>query len=179
MLQTHLPVDTSKKKRRLAFLLGTFLVAAILVAAVLVAALVFSLSTEGQAPTTAGSGKEVHAATSPTGPISATVGSQNIVTAPTPTPTLAPVPTRTPTTCPATIESGSTGSLVISLQSKLNALYAQKAFPDSPYHFTYPLAKDGIFGPQTENAVKDFQTKKGIAVDGIVGPVTWHNLGAC
>lgn len=35
---------------------------------------------------------------------------------------------------------------------------------------------DGIFGPKTEEAVKDFQAKHHIAVDGIVGPVTWNKL---
>lgn len=157
MFQTHLPVDTSKRKRRLVFLLSAFLVAA-----VLVAALVFSFSTRGQTPTA-------------TSPLRTTLGSQNIAMASTPT----PVSTRSQTSCPAAIENGSTGPLVISLQSKLNALYARKAFPNSPYHFSYPLAKDGIFGLQTENAVKDFQTKKRIGVDGIVGLITWHNLGAC
>lgn len=38
------------------------------------------------------------------------------------------------------------------------------------------ITADGIFGPQTENAVKSFQRKKNIAVDGIVGPVTWGKL---
>lgn len=32
---------------------------------------------------------------------------------------------------------------------------------------------DGIFGPKTRDAVKKFQKDSGIAVDGIVGPVTW------
>ncbi len=32
---------------------------------------------------------------------------------------------------------------------------------------------DGIFGPDTEAAVRRFQTDAGIAIDGIVGPQTW------
>lgn len=34
------------------------------------------------------------------------------------------------------------------------------------------IEADGIFGPQTEAAVRDFQRRAGIAVDGIVGPQT-------
>jgi peptidoglycan hydrolase-like protein with peptidoglycan-binding domain len=39
-----------------------------------------------------------------------------------------------------------------------------------------PLAVDGIFGPQTESAVKAFQQSKGLTADGIVGPLTWPKL---
>lgn len=35
---------------------------------------------------------------------------------------------------------------------------------------------DGIFGPSTEQAVKQFQTKKGLGVDGVVGPATRREL---
>lgn len=35
---------------------------------------------------------------------------------------------------------------------------------------------DGDFGGGTEKAVKAYQTKKGLEVDGIVGPMTWHSL---
>jgi peptidoglycan hydrolase-like protein with peptidoglycan-binding domain len=37
---------------------------------------------------------------------------------------------------------------------------------------------DGLFGPKTEKAAKDFQTLKGLTVDGIVGPQTWGSLPA-
>lgn len=36
---------------------------------------------------------------------------------------------------------------------------------------------DGLFGPKTERGVKWYQAMRGIKVDGIVGPVTWRNLG--
>ena len=43
------------------------------------------------------------------------------------------------------------GNDVRTLQSKLN------------------LTPDGIFGPKTESAVKEFQKKNGLTADGIVG----------
>jgi peptidoglycan hydrolase-like protein with peptidoglycan-binding domain len=40
----------------------------------------------------------------------------------------------------------------------------------------HSVAVDGIFGPNTEAAVKSFQQSKGLAADGIVGPQTWPRL---
>lgn len=58
-----------------------------------------------------------------------------------------------------TLKRGSRGSEVKTLQSKLN------------------LLADGIFGPLTEEAVKEFQKSKGLTVDGVVGTRTWAALG--
>jgi hypothetical protein len=36
---------------------------------------------------------------------------------------------------------------------------------------------DGDFGPKTESAVKSYQKKNGLIVDGVVGPKTWAHMG--
>ncbi|WP_261554566.1 transglycosylase family protein [Frankia tisae] len=38
----------------------------------------------------------------------------------------------------------------------------------------YPIAVDGHFGPRSAAAARSFQGSHGLAVDGIVGPATWH-----
>lgn len=64
-----------------------------------------------------------------------------------------------------TIRRGDTGAAVSHAQCLL------KNYQGYGY-----LAIDGVFGPQTEDAVRDFQRRRGITVDGIVGPVTWDRL---
>jgi peptidoglycan hydrolase-like protein with peptidoglycan-binding domain len=39
-----------------------------------------------------------------------------------------------------------------------------------------PLVVDGAFGGKTEAAVKQWQTHRGLQVDGIIGPETWPTL---
>lgn len=38
------------------------------------------------------------------------------------------------------------------------------------------VAVDGVFGPQTETAVEQFQKSADLVADGIVGPLTWQAL---
>jgi len=40
----------------------------------------------------------------------------------------------------------------------------------------HTVTVDGIFGPNTESAVRAFQQEKSLSVDGIVGPNTWSAL---
>jgi peptidoglycan hydrolase-like protein with peptidoglycan-binding domain len=39
------------------------------------------------------------------------------------------------------------------------------------------LVLDSDFGPATENAVRELQSRAGLAVDGIAGPATFRALG--
>ncbi|MFK7766474.1 MAG: peptidoglycan-binding protein [Mariniblastus sp.] len=68
----------------------------------------------------------------------------------------------------ATLKLGSRGPEVAKLQSSLNS-----ALRPSPN-----LTPDGIFGPQTQNAVRNFQRQARISADGIVGPQTQAQLAA-
>jgi peptidoglycan hydrolase-like protein with peptidoglycan-binding domain len=54
------------------------------------------------------------------------------------------------------------------------AVLAAQASLCMAYH--YPITIDGIFGPRTLWAVKDFQRKYGLRPDGVVGPQTWNKL---
>jgi peptidoglycan hydrolase-like protein with peptidoglycan-binding domain len=63
-----------------------------------------------------------------------------------------------------TLREGSSGEAVRELQVALKETGED------------PGPVDGQFGPQTLAAVKDFQQKRGIGVDGVVGAITWRNI---
>ena len=39
-----------------------------------------------------------------------------------------------------------------------------------------PDSVSGVFGAQTDQAVRDFQQSNGLVVDGVVGPITWSHI---
>ena len=75
------------------------------------------------------------------------------------------VPGRTVTSPSDNVKLGDSGPGVVQIQKALGAR-------------GYKLTADGKFGPQTQTAVKDFQTKNGLSSDGVVGPKTWAKLSA-
>ncbi|MCH5185625.1 MAG: peptidoglycan-binding protein, partial [Oscillospiraceae bacterium] len=65
---------------------------------------------------------------------------------------------------------GDTGEYVVIIQRKLNRI--SQNYPAIPK--VYPV--DGIFGENTENAVRIFQSIFNLVSDGIVGEATWNKL---
>lgn len=65
----------------------------------------------------------------------------------------------------ATYQQGNRGSGVSALQDQLRQA-------------GYNIASDGIYGPQTAAAVRDFQTRNNLTVDGIAGPQTMGSLNS-
>lgn len=57
------------------------------------------------------------------------------------------------------LKRGARGPVVVQLQKKLG------------------IPADGVFGPQTQRAVRRYQARKGLVVDGVVGPQTAGALG--
>ena len=58
---------------------------------------------------------------------------------------------------------GDRGTFVVELQRYLNK-------------FNFPIACDGIFGDETDWAVRKFQEEMGLVVDGVAGPITMAKL---
>jgi hypothetical protein len=82
-----------------------------------------------------------------------------------------PKPKPKPHPMPATIRRGSrNAALVKRLQKLLNA----RRYKGADGHL---LDEDGIFGPNTVHAVKDFQRAHGMFASGVCGTKTWKALG--
>ncbi len=68
-----------------------------------------------------------------------------------------------------TLEQGSNGDKVRQMQEELNVIAG--AYPALP-----KIAADGIYGPATENAVREFQSVFGLPVTGTVDYRTWYKI---
>jgi hypothetical protein len=64
------------------------------------------------------------------------------------------------------LANGASGEAVSRLQRSLTAALGTA------------IAIDGLFGAETEQAVRDYQSSRGLDADGIVGPLTWEALQA-
>ena len=74
-----------------------------------------------------------------------------------------------PTPPTVTIRQGARGADVIHAQFLLN--YIGQFYPEIPR----PIL-DSVFGTTTTNAVRAFQQRFGLTVDGVVGPATWRRM---
>lgn len=63
-----------------------------------------------------------------------------------------------------TLKRGDSNSDVKALQRDLNRIF--------PAYAATPLIVDGDFGAKTEEAIKEFQNRAGLLIDGVVGPRT-------
>ena len=78
---------------------------------------------------------------------------------------------RTQITAPVyPLRSGSSGPDTEQVQIRLNRISAD--YPAIPKI----LPADGVFGPETEEAVREFQRIFGLTADGIVGHATWYRI---
>ena len=68
-----------------------------------------------------------------------------------------------------TLEQGSSGDKVRQMQEELNVIAG--AYPALP-----KITADGIYGPATENAVREFQSVFGLPVMGTVDYRTWYKI---
>ena len=75
-----------------------------------------------------------------------------------------------PTSYPGeALRLGSSGPDVRTIQERLNVI--SNNFPAIP-----KLRVDGVFGENTENAVKEFQNINHLTQDGVVGFATWYRI---
>ena len=78
--------------------------------------------------------------------------------------------------CPGSLSNGNSGTWVQALQQALNRDANDNYISKGSW---FPLALDGSFGTNTENAVKSFQSSNHLTQDGTVGNGTWAAMGMC
>ncbi|MBZ1113767.1 peptidoglycan-binding protein, partial [Clostridioides difficile] len=82
----------------------------------------------------------------------------------------APIVSGVPVSFPGTtLQVGSSGQYVRTIQNQLNAI--SNSYPAVP-----KVIEDGIYGTDTENAVKIFQGIFGLPQSGVVDFKTWYEI---
>lgn len=119
-------------------------------------------SSSSTSTTTNGAAVTSPTSTSTTSPTAVTAGTGSSVES---TTTTAATGSRVVTSPSDNVRLGDTGDGVSQIQTALKGL-------------GYDLEPDGQFGPVTDRAVRDYQSKNNLTVDGVVGPKTWEKLGA-
>ena len=61
----------------------------------------------------------------------------------------------------------------VSEASDIKPIEVQKALKEAGF---YKGAIDGVMGPKTRSAIREFQEENGLSVDGVCGPKTWGKL---
>ncbi len=103
--------------------------------------------------------------------------SDTAVVAETPAPVAVPDPEMEPATVMCIIslpllKNGATGVAVMNAQT----LLISKGYPCGGRIAAGLETADGDFGPATEGSVKNFQAKKNLTADGVIGAATWKAL---
>jgi peptidoglycan hydrolase-like protein with peptidoglycan-binding domain len=80
-------------------------------------------------------------------------------------------------TCPRVLVRGDHGADVENLQRRLNRAFVE--INKNPAFAFPPLSVDAIYGKKTEERVVAYQQIINDIPDAVVGPETWHALGAC
>lgn len=93
----------------------------------------------------------------------------------------APIPSPTPTPTPTPKPQGGTCIVEMpiikkAMNDEIRGSQVVKTLQACLNNFGYGLEIDASFGGKTDSAVRDFQKKKGLTVDGIVGQKTWSAL---
>jgi hypothetical protein len=78
---------------------------------------------------------------------------------------------------PPTISLGSSDvASVVAAQRNLNVAHAAEAAAGRLGLSHCPLTENGLFSSDVKDATVDFQTRRPLAPDGIIGPLTWREL---
>ena len=78
-----------------------------------------------------------------------------------------------PHPAPSTLQRGSTGAVVASVQT-----FLMRVFPAYAGPIKTSGGADGVFGAGTDKVVREFQSRSHLVPDGVIGPKTWAALRA-